>query len=159
MADEAALVALCAAKSLRVALAESCTGGLVAAGITSVPGASGVLWGAFVTYTADAKAKMLGIEPEFIKCHGEVSGETARAMALGAREKSGTEYGLSVTGLAGPGGDASGLPVGTVWMGLALPDGGALSRRFQYTGGRNEIRGAAVRDALALLFEAVSHTA
>jgi PncC family amidohydrolase len=156
MADEAALVALCTAKSLRVALAESCTGGLVAAGIASVPGASGVLWGSFVTYTAAAKAKMLGIEPGFIERHGAVSGETARAMALGAREKSGAEYGLSVTGLAGPGGDDSGLPVGTVWIGLALPDGRTLSRRFQYSGGRNEIRGAAASDALTFLFEAVS---
>jgi PncC family amidohydrolase len=154
MADEAALAALLAVKSLHVALAESCTGGLAASDLASIPGASRVLWGSFVTYTADAKAKMLGIKPEFIERCGEVSEETARAMALGAREKSGAEYGLSITGLAGPGGDGSGLPVGTVWIGLALPDGGVRAECFQYSGERNHIRRAAASDALALLFAA-----
>jgi PncC family amidohydrolase len=156
MADEAALVALLASKSLHVALAESCTGGLAAAGLVSIPGASGVLWGSFVTYTAGAKARMLDIEPEFLKRHGEVSEETARRMALRAKEKSGAEYGLSITGLAGPEGDGSGLPVGTVWIGLALPDGRAGAECFHYSGERNEIRRAAAADALALLFTAVS---
>ncbi|MDR1429910.1 MAG: nicotinamide-nucleotide amidohydrolase family protein [Spirochaetaceae bacterium] len=156
MADEAALVALFRSKSLRLALAESCTGGLIAAGIAAVPGASEVLWGSFVTYTNNAKAAMLGIEPEFIARHGAVSEETSRAMALGAKKKSGAEYGLSVTGLAGPGGDGSGLPVGTVWMGLALPDGAVISRRFQYTGERNGIRRAAASDAVDILFLAAS---
>ncbi|MDR0389247.1 MAG: nicotinamide-nucleotide amidohydrolase family protein [Spirochaetaceae bacterium] len=157
MADEAALVALCVSKSLRIALAESCTGGLVAAGLTAIPGASKVFWGSYVTYTAGAKAAMLDIAPELIERHGEVSEETARAMALGAKHKSGAEYGLSVTGLAGPGGDASGLPVGTVWMGLALPDGETGAERFQYSGERNEIRRAAAADAVALLFETIHH--
>jgi PncC family amidohydrolase len=158
MADEAALVALLTLKSLHVALAESCTGGLAAAGLASIPGASRVLWGSFVTYTAAAKAAMLGIQPEFLARYGEVSKETARAMALGAKEKSGAEYGLSISGLAGPGGDSSGLPVGTVWTGLALPGGGTETECFHYSGERNEIRRAAASDALALLFTAVSRT-
>ncbi|MDR1211820.1 MAG: nicotinamide-nucleotide amidohydrolase family protein [Spirochaetaceae bacterium] len=156
MADQAALVALFKAQSLHLALAESCTGGLVASGLASIPGASEVLWGSFVTYTVSAKVRMLGIEPDFIARYGAVSEETALAMALGAKEKSGAEYGLSVTGLAGPGGDGSGLPVGTVWMGLALPGGGTEARRFQYTGGRNDIRGAAASGAVHILFEAAS---
>ncbi|MDR1178636.1 MAG: nicotinamide-nucleotide amidohydrolase family protein [Spirochaetaceae bacterium] len=154
MADQAALVALFRAQSLHLALAESCTGGLIAAGLAAIPGASEVLWGSFVTYTAGAKVTMLGIEPDFIARHGAVSEETALAMARGAKEKSGAEYGLSVTGLAGPGGDGSGLPVGTVWIGLALPGGGAEARRFQYTGERNDIRGAAASDAIDILFGA-----
>jgi PncC family amidohydrolase len=152
-----------------ITLAESCTAGLVAGFIAQVPGASKVFWGSFVTYTADAKIKMLAVPEELIKKHGEVSRPTALAMAEGALEKSGVSLALSVTGLAGPGaaaepydtmaagssppGDGSDIPVGTVWIGIADRDGNSLrsgAKMFHFRGSRNEVREAA---AIAVLKE------
>jgi PncC family amidohydrolase len=146
---------------MTIAAAESCTAGLAADLIARVPGASRVLWGSFVTYTADAKIKMLGVPKELIETHGAVSRSVALAMAEGAREKSGASWAFSVTGLAGPGGDGdpNGPPIGTVWMAFAGPaesNGAAGSVRSEakqcrFSGSRNEVREAAAFAALTEL--------
>jgi PncC family amidohydrolase len=147
----AALIEALAAGSLTLAVAESCTAGLVADLIARVPGASRVFWGSFVTYSIDAKVKLLGIERELINRWGAVSRETACAMAAGALEKSGAHVAASVTGLAGPDGDGSGQPVGTVWIGFARRGfpGEALCRHYE--GDRGAIRNAAAADAIITL--------
>ncbi|MDR1390321.1 MAG: CinA family protein [Treponema sp.] len=134
-------------RSLRIAAAESCTAGLAAALLADVPGASGVFWGAFVCYTAGAKTSMLGIESAVLEKYGLVSAECAGAMALGALKKSGVDAAFSITGLAGPGGDGSQTPVGTVWIAGALK-GKVDAVKYHFTGPRNELRQKAARTAL-----------
>jgi len=141
--------------------AESCTAGLTADLITRIPGASKVFWGSFVSYTADAKIKMLGVSKELIEKHGEVSRPVALAMAEGALERSSAFWAFSVTGLAGPGGDSSGTPVGTIWIGVAGRDGktsGPLrseAKKFFFKGNRNEVREAAAIAALSELLKRI----
>ncbi|AEF83530.1 CinA domain protein [Treponema primitia ZAS-2] len=147
----AALITALAAESLTLAAAESCTAGLVADRIARVPGASRVFWGSFVTYSIDAKVKLLGIERELIDRCGAVSRETACAMADGALEKSGAHVAVSVTGLAGPDGDGSGQPVGTVWIGFARQGFSAEALCRHYDGDRSAIRNAAAGDAISIL--------
>jgi len=120
-ADKAAirLVEELAAKHYTLALAESCTAGLVSDLIARVSGASGVLWGSFVCYTPEAKKRMLRIEGDFLEKHGLVSAETAGEMALNALDIADVDFGASVTGLAGPLGDGSETPVGTVFIAIA----------------------------------------
>jgi PncC family amidohydrolase len=134
--------------SLTLVLAESCTAGLAADLLARVPGASRVLWGSFVTYSLDAKERMLAVNGDLLRAHGAVSRETAIAMASGALERSGADAALSVTGLAGPDGDGSPVPVGTVWIGTALRGGEGEAAVFHFTGTRNQIRAAAAREAL-----------
>ena len=135
--------------SLTLALAESCTAGLVADLLARVPGVSGVLWGSFVCYTGEAKVSMLGIDRDRLLRYGLVSGETVCDMANGALEKSGANIAAAVTGLAGPDGDGSAVPVGTVWTAAALQGKGvARAREHHFTGSRNEIR---LRAAIAVL--------
>jgi PncC family amidohydrolase len=152
----AALLEKLAARSWRAVFAESCTAGLAADLLARIPGASGVLWGSFVCYTPEAKAAMLGLDRGFIGRYGAVSRETARAMAQGALDKSGAEAAAAVTGLAGPGGDGSGEPVGTVWIATALRGEAAEAVRFQFDGSRNEIRARAAAAALEELLKRVS---
>jgi PncC family amidohydrolase len=140
----------------KVAAAESCTAGLAADLIGRIPGASRVFWGSFVTYSVDAKVRMLGIDRALIEKFGAVSRETALAMAGGALEKSGADYALSVTGLAGPGGDGSGLPVGTVWIATASAKGESRASVFRFQGERNEIRRAAAQKAITELLARLS---
>ena len=138
-----------------LAAAESCSAGLVADSLAGIPGASDVFWGSFVSYMADAKHRMLGLPKEFIEKHGAVSRPVALAMAEGALEKSGAFWAVSVTGLAGPGGDA-GIPAGTVWIGLAGRDGDGLrseAREFLFHGSRNEVREASAAAALEELLK------
>jgi PncC family amidohydrolase len=149
----ALLIDALAAASHTLAVAESCTAGLVADRLARVPGASRVFWGSFVTYMAEAKERLLGVDPELIRRHGAVSRETALAMASGALEKSGAHSAVSVTGLAGPDGDGSGQPVGTVWIGIArrgLPPEAVACR---FAGDRNAIRSAAAAEAIAELLK------
>lgn len=113
-----------------LALAESCTGGHIANRITNVPGASAVLKAGFVTYANDAKTQSLGVEPALIAEHGAVSEPVARQMAEGARRTAGADYALSVTGIAGPGGGSEAKPVGTVFLGLAGPNGTRVVRQL-----------------------------
>lgn len=136
------------ASSEMMVLAESCTAGLAADLIARVPGASRVLWGSFVSYTPEAKAGMLGIGRDLLEQYGAVSRETACAMAEGALQKSGVYLAVAITGLAGPGGDGSAVPVGTVWIATAIRGGGTAAAAFHYKGSRNEVRNSAAAAAL-----------
>ncbi len=145
--------------SLCVAFAESCTAGLVSGAMGRIPGASRAFWGSFITYSVDAKIKLLGIAPALIEKYGAVSEECALAMAEAALAKSGADVALSVTGLAGPEGDGSGLPVGTVWIGWCgknFPSGAVL---HQFSGSRNEIRESAADSVMTKLAEILEQSA
>jgi nicotinamide-nucleotide amidase len=130
-----------------VALAESCTGGLLANSFTNVPGASKVFAGSAVCYANDAKVNLLGIPECLIAQHGAVSAECAAAMATAAIEKFGSDYAISVTGFAGPGGGTDADPVGTVYIGYASP-AGVWSRRVVLPGDRRQVKLRAVNTAL-----------
>lgn len=135
-----------------IATAESCTGGLLAAALTETPGSSAYFVEGFVTYSNEAKSKLLGIPAELILSHGAVSEETARAMAQRCRIVAGTNYALSITGIAGPSGGTAEKPVGLVYVGLATP-GGEVVRKFLWgeTLPREEIRDRSCKAALNLL--------
>lgn len=151
------------AGSRTLVLAESCTAGLAADLVARIPGASRVLWGSFVCYTEAAKIAMLGLDRQRLEQYGLVSEETAGDMARSALEKSGAALAAAVTGLAGPGGDGSAVPVGEVWAALARNPGRdaaqvpvIAARRFFFAGSRNEIRlqaAAALLEELLTLFE------
>jgi nicotinamide-nucleotide amidase len=152
---EGAVRALAAAllrRGWRIAVAESCTGGLLAAACTALAGSSDWFERGFVTYSDEAKHELLGVDATLIAEHGAVSAEVARAMALGAIAHSHADLGLAITGIAGPGGAVPGKPVGTVWMALARRGQGvAKARLLQLPGDRAEVRGQAVAQALAAL--------
>ncbi len=133
-----------------ISVAESCTGGLLAGRLTEIPGSSDYFTGGFLVYTNRMKTALLGIDSELLETHGTVSAVTAEAMARGARERTGSTYALSVTGIAGPGGGSVSLPVGTVYIGLAHPEG-CESRSFRMVGDRARVRAVAVQNALDLL--------
>lgn len=151
MDDAAELVKRLTALSLRVVLAESCTAGLVSNLIAEVPGASKAFWGSFVTYTVEAKARMLGLDIKKINADGAVSRETALAMAEGALAESGADLAAAVTGLAGPDGDGSATPVGAVWIATARRGGGSEASLFRFTGDRNVVRAAASEEVIRAL--------
>lgn len=141
-------------KKLAVALAESCTGGLVAAAITEVPGSSAVLERGFVTYSNAAKIELLGVPGDTIARNGAVSEETARAMAEGALRRSRADLAVSVTGIAGPGGGSAAKPVGLVHFALATSTSTRHRlERFDPGLDRRQIRARAAETALSLLVE------
>ena len=134
-------------RKITIATAESCTGGLLAGAITAVSGSSEWFDRGFVTYSNRAKVEALGVDAAIIEHHGAVSGETARAMAEGARAASGAQWAVAVTGVAGPAGGSPDKPVGTVWLAWAGPSGTeTLHRRL--AGDRAEVRAGSVRIAL-----------
>ncbi|MFQ5701370.1 MAG: CinA family nicotinamide mononucleotide deamidase-related protein [Acidobacteriota bacterium] len=141
---------LLAGRGSTLATAESCTGGLLGSLITRVPGSSGWFLGGWVTYTDASKISMLGIPSDLLAHHGAVSEQIAREMAAGARRLSGATHGLSVTGLAGPGGATTEKPVGLVWFGIA-DAGGCQATRGTFGGDRETIRLVAARRALDML--------
>lgn len=152
-----ALLAACRARGWRVATAESCTGGLVAALLTEIAGSSDVVECGYVTYSNAAKAGMLGVDPEMIQAAGAVSQEVARAMAEGALAQSAADLAIAITGIAGPGGATSTKPVGLVHFGLAVRGRPTLNLERRYGPlGRERVRVAAVDDALGLLEKAAS---
>lgn len=145
------LVAAYAKAGWTVATAESCTGGLVAALLTAVPGSSAAVERGYVTYSNAAKAEAIGVDPALIAAHGAVSESVGRAMAEGARAASKADVAVAITGIAGPGGGSPEKPVGLVHLAMASPAGTRhLERRYGDLG-RGEIRRAAVADALGLL--------
>ncbi|MBV1703618.1 MAG: CinA family protein [Hyphomicrobiales bacterium] len=148
----AALLASLRSRGWTLATAESCTGGLVAALLTDVPGSSDVVERGFVTYSNAAKAEMLGVPAALIEAHGAVSAEVARAMAEGALTHSRADVAVAITGVAGPGGGTAGKPVGLVHFAAARRGGPTrhVERRFGPLA-RNEIRRLSVREALRLL--------
>ncbi len=157
LGQAAGLLAACRAAGLRVACAESCTGGLVAAAITEIPGSSDVFERGFVTYSNLAKVEMLGVSESTLHAFGAVSRDVALEMAQGALARSKADLAVAVTGIAGPGGGSEEKPVGLVHFGCAARNGEArhVERRFGALA-RAEIRAAAVEQALALLLEAAS---
>ncbi|MBL0947657.1 nicotinamide-nucleotide amidohydrolase family protein [Brevundimonas sp.] len=143
-------------RRMTLATAESCTGGLVAAALTSVAGSSAVLEQGAVTYSNAAKTRMLGVPEALIAAHGAVSKPVAEAMAAGARDRAGVDVAVSVTGIAGPGGGSADKPVGLVHFGLATAEGVRhVERRFTQQD-RQAIRGAATEQALMLLLEGLA---
>jgi nicotinamide-nucleotide amidase len=150
----ARLVMLCRARGVRLATAESCTGGLVAGAITAIPGSSEVLDRAFVTYSNNAKTEMLGVPASLISSVGAVSEAVARRMADGAKRRAGVDIAVSITGIAGPGGGSAEKPVGTVWFGLANRHGDLFTRHKIFPGDRDAVRDASVTYALTLLLDA-----
>ena len=147
---EEAVVDLLKEKNMTLSLAESCTGGAVAARIVNVPGASEALMCGFVTYTNRAKRKCLGVKKSPLKNEGAVSAKCAKEMAKGGAKAAETDVCLSVTGLAGPGGGTEETPVGTVFMGCCCA-GKTTTREFHFTGNRSRIRGQAVAQALTFI--------
>lgn len=133
-----------------VSVAESCTGGMVGERITSAAGSSDYFVGGFVTYTDRMKIDLLDVDPELMAQHTSVSKEVARAMAGGARTRTGSTYAISITGEAGPE-SSTGAPVGTIFVGFAGPDGPPEALRFAMPGDRPRIRGFATQAALDLL--------
>jgi nicotinamide-nucleotide amidase len=134
-----------------IAVAESCTGGLVAARLTERPGSSEVVRGGLVVYSNEAKVALAGVDPALIAAHGAVSQEVAEALADGARERLEADVGVGVTGIAGPGGGTEEKPVGLVWLSVAHRDGRRVTRSVNLAGGRADIRDRATTIALHLV--------
>jgi nicotinamide-nucleotide amidase len=134
-----------------IAIAESCTGGLVASRLTEPPGASSYLKGGIVAYSNEAKISQVGVPPQLIERHGAVSGEVARALADGVRERLDADVGVGVTGIAGPGGGSDEKPVGLVWFSLSSANGAHLTRSVTLPGARADIRDRATTVAMHLL--------
>jgi len=149
-----AVLAACRARGWRLATAESCTGGLVAAALTAIPGSSDVVERGFVTYSNAAKMELLGVSGDTIAEYGAISAETAAAMARGAIAHAPIDLAVSITGVAGPGGGTAQKPIGLVYLGVARKDGPARVERRVFPGDRGEVRRAALILALELLQEA-----
>ena len=150
------VVHLARERRVTVATAESCTGGLIAAALTDVPGASEVFGFGLVTYADEAKSALLGVPAAVIAVHGAVSAEVAGAMAEGAARLAGAEATVAVTGIAGPGGGSAQKPVGLVWFGLYARGAVRTERRVFAGLDRDGVRQASVEAALILLTEALS---
>jgi len=134
-----------------IALAESCTGGLIGHRLTQIPGSSVYMDRGVICYSNKAKTDLLGVPPDLIEKHGAVSAEVAAAMAKGVRERSGVSVGLSVTGIAGPGGATATKPVGLVYVGLDAEDGQSITKEHRFHGDRTVIKQRASQAALDLL--------
>jgi nicotinamide-nucleotide amidase len=147
------LQALCVTGGWTVATAESCTGGLVVDALTNIPGSSGYVLGGIVAYADAVKAAQLAVPVDMIAAHGAVSAQVARAMALGARERFGATFAVSVTGIAGPDGGTEAKPVGLTYVGRAGPDGVEV-RRFAWSGDRAANKQASAGAALEMLIAA-----
>ena len=149
--DLAAVVLdLCRAQGLTIAVAESCTGGLLGGRLTAIPGSSDVVLGGVIAYSNDIKRDMLGVKDATLAAHGAVSEEVVREMAAGARSVTNATVGLAITGVAGPGGGTDEKPVGTVWVGTDVR-GDVQTRLFRLWGDREEIRARSAQWTLELL--------
>lgn len=149
--DLAAVVLdLCREGALTIGVGESCTGGLLGARLTAIPGSSDVVLGGVIAYSNAMKSALLGVPVELLVEHGAVSEPVVRAMAAGARAATGAALGLAITGIAGPGGGSEEKPVGTVWIASDL-DGVVESRRLRLIGDRAEVRQRAAQAALEMV--------
>lgn len=151
IADAEALLAAYRAAGLRIATAESCTGGLVAACLTAIAGSSDVVERGFVTYSNEAKTELIGVPTGLIERHGAVSAQVARAMAEGVLAHSRADASVAVTGIAGPGGASPGKPVGLVYLCAARKGREPMVERHQFHGDRHVVRLASVELAFSLL--------
>lgn len=141
---------------LTVAVAESCTGGLLGAVLTSIPGASGYMRGGVIAYADSVKADLLGVSRHQLAEHGAVSEPVARAMAEGVRDRCHASIGVAITGVAGPDGGSPERPMGLIYVCLVTADGRSLVRRLEGDNGRDGNRERAVRAALRLCLEAAT---
>jgi PncC family amidohydrolase len=139
-------------KGLRIATAESCTGGLIGHRITNIAGSSDYFTGGVVAYAYEAKVSLLGVSWDTLTKYGAVSRETVLEMAEGARQRLGADIAISVSGIAGPGGGLPGKPVGTMWIGLVSADG-KWARAFRFPGSRGEVKAAGAEAALQMLLD------
>lgn len=146
------LQGICLGRGLTVSLAESCTGGLIAATLTSVPGASGYFLGGVVSYSNGAKEAFLDVPAATLAAHGAVSAQVAKAMATGARARFGSDLAAGITGIAGPDGGSDDKPVGLTYVALAYGEGVEV-RRLTFDGDRAQNREAGVVAALGWLIE------
>jgi len=143
------------ARGLTIATAESCTGGLVGVWLTDIPGSSDYYLGGVVAYSNEAKRLLLGVEPATLAEHGAVSASVARAMADGVRRSLGADLGISLTGIAGPGGGSPAKPVGLVFIGLARTEGVSATRHL-FHGDRGTVRTAAAEAALVCVLRSLN---
>ena len=139
-------------KGRTLVTAESCTGGLIGGAITSVKGASAAFKGGIICYQNEIKQRLLGVDAAVLRAFGAISAQVAMDMAAGARKALNADYAVSVTGLAGPGGDEIGNPVGTVFIGFADEDG-AVAEKFLFSGDRDAVRSQAVDAALEMILK------
>jgi nicotinamide-nucleotide amidase len=154
--DAARLLDLYRTRRLRIATAESCTGGMIAAAITDVAGSSDVFDRGFVTYSNEAKTELIGVPADLIAHHGAVSVHVAREMAARALAHSRADVAVAVTGIAGPGGGSEAKPVGLVYLAVARRGGDPAIERHQFHGDRAAIRAATVERAMEMLAEAAA---
>jgi len=151
----ARLAAAATGLGLKIATAESCTGGLVAKTVTDLPGSSACYVGGVVAYADDVKVRQLGVDPGVLRSRGAVSRPVALQMARGALRRFSADVALAVTGIAGPGGGTPAKPVGTVWMAVALANGTATARRHRFAGDRETVRERSVAEVLGMALAAV----
>lgn len=152
LADARDLLAAARDKKMHIVTAESCTGGLIAALLTEIPGSSDVVERGFVTYSNQAKEEMLGVPEDLLRAHGAVSEPVCRAMALGALKNSRAERSVAVTGIAGPGGGTPQKPVGLVYIAVARSEGDVIVQECRFGDiGRAKVRLATVEKAMTLL--------
>lgn len=149
---EQAIGTLLRTRSLKLATAESCTGGLVADHITNVPGSSDYFLGGVICYSNEAKVSLLHVSSETLRLHGAVSRETVIEMARGVRTVLGVDMGISVSGVAGPGGGSTDNPVGTTWIGLSAPEG-EWTRKFAWRGDRRSNKLSSTQAALQFVLD------
>lgn len=149
---EAQMGKLLQERGLKIAFAESCTGGLLGNRVTNVPGASAYFIGSLVAYAYEAKANLLGVSWETLNTYGAVSRETVLEMARGAHIAFQADITVSISGIAGPGGGTDSKPVGTVWLGLATADG-EWARQFHFSGNREQIKAASADAALQFVLD------
>lgn len=152
LADE--IIETCAAPGVRLATAESCTGGLIGACLTEIPGSSLVVDRGFITYSNQSKCDLLGVPAAVIETHGAVSAETAEAMARGARKRARVDLAIAVTGIAGPGGGSEVKPVGLVHLALSTETRLEAVREV-FPGDRQAVRGATLERALRMILAAI----
>ncbi|MBT4891165.1 MAG: CinA family protein [Rhodospirillales bacterium] len=143
----------CKAKGLMLSTAESCTGGMIAAGLTDIAGSSSVFERGFVTYTNKSKHEMLGVAESLLEKYGAVSPHVALAMAGGALENSDAHISVAVTGIAGPGGGSDEKPVGLVHIACAHEGAKSIHKRFEFSGDRSRVRELSVAAALDMILE------
>ncbi len=139
-------------RGLKLAAAESCTGGLIASRITDIPGSSDYFLGGVIAYSYEAKVSLLGVTWETLRAHGAVSRETVLAMARGARLALQADLAIAVSGIAGPGGGLPEKPVGTTWIGLSTKDG-EWARLFKFTSDRLGNKSSSADEALKILVD------
>lgn len=142
-------------RGLKLALAESCTGGLLSSLMTDIPGSSDYFLGSVVAYANDAKTALLGVKASTLRKHGAVSARAAKELALGARKALGADISAAITGIAGPGGGTSEKPVGLVFIAVSKGRTTAV-RRFEFRGARRSIKKQSAGAALSMLAEALA---